>query len=216
MSTLNFIFAVLHVAIGDFTEINKLAQKVISNGIYANVTLFATPPITLLVFQAELTAAVNALNATTTGGDKTLRNTTSAQLLFSLHRLGYYANGLYLNDSVKLLASGLDLNRLNEVHPRPNKLVISRIVAGADMGTIKIYLTALTGEEANLKETRTYQVYLWADMETQVFSIVHTGTDSRELIVKNVPQMAIRFYSVTATNAAGESPQSGRTRFVLT
>jgi len=216
MSTLNFIYAVLHVAVGDFTEINKLAKNVITNGIYANVSLYATPPIALLAFQAQLTAAVDALNATTLGSDKTLRNSTSADLLFSLHRLGFYANALYLNDATKLLASGLPLNRMPEVHPRPNMLVISRIVAGADMGTIKIYLTALTGEDIQLKETRTYQVYLWADMETQEFSIVHTGTNSHELIVKNVPLMAIRFYSVTATNAAGESPQSGRVRFVLT
>lgn len=216
MSTLNFIYAVLHVAIGDYVAINKLAQKVISSGIYANVSLYATPPITLLVFQAELTAAVNALNTTTRGSDKTLRNTTSAQLLFSLHRLCYYSNGLYLNDATKLLASGYDLNREATVHPRPNTLVIRDIVAGADMGTIKIYLTPLTGEENQLKEKRTYQVYLWADMETQEFSIVHTGTDMHELIVSNVPQMEIRYYSVTATNAAGESPQSGRRRFVLT
>ncbi len=216
MSTTDSIRAVLHLDNRDYEAINKLAYIILTKGIYFNIALFITPSIAELDFRNQYNASCNAVAAADNGGSKSARKVESRKMHKMLKKLMNYTNDLYEDDAVSLLKSGFELNLQPSPHPRPNQLIIKKIVAGADMGTVKIYLQPLSGLEIHLKEKRTYIVYVFADSETLEFRIGHTGTDSREIIIENVPLMTRQYYAITATNAAGESMLSNRVKFTLT
>lgn len=216
MTTTELIKAVLHVSKKDFHQINDLATKIVTLGIFVETTLYATPTVTLVDFQHQLSLAIDAVALGDKGIDLPNRDKQSGLLFKMLKKLINYVNGLYEGDEVNLLKSGFDVNRTPAAHPVADQLVIKRIQKHNEANSVKIMLEAFTGLKLYKKEKRNYKVYVFATAETDVFKIGFSGPDSRKIIVKNVPVMISQWYAITVTNSAGESLMSARVKFTLT
>ncbi len=216
MTTIDLIKAVLHLKKTEYVKINQLTNVIITKGVYFNVLAYATPTVTAVAFKAQYKLSLDATDLVDKGGSIDDRNLQSGKLYKMIKKLLNYVNNEYEDDSENLMLSGFDLNRAPEKHPVNKAPVIKKIVAWNGLHTVKVYIEPLEGLEIHLQESKTYKVYVFATIDTQVFTIGYVGPDSRAMIVSNVPFGTAQFYAVTVTNAAGESMMSPRMKFTLT
>lgn len=216
MSPLTIIMAVLHLRKSDFAGIIKLGNRLVLEGLYVETTLYATPSVSKTDFEAQLKAVIEAVALADKGGDKAER-TKQVNLIFKMFRkLLNYVNGLYEDEEVNLKKSGFDVNAVPSPHGVPDQLVIKKIVDHNLPGTIKIKLEPFTGSAANKKERKNYIVQVFAAEDATEYKSVVAGTNSRNIIVEDVPVMTSRWYSIIAVNAAGPSEPSSKVKFTLT
>jgi hypothetical protein len=216
MSTTEIIMAVLHLRKTDYDGIIKLAKRILLEGLYIDLTLYATPIVNKTEYEAQLQLAADAVALAEKGGDKAQRKKQIAGLYIMLRRLVNYVNGLYEGDEVKLLKSGFDVNAIPAPHTVFDKPVIKKILKGNVDHTIKINIEPLEGDTKKKKASKTFIVRIYKDPTTAEFTTVPAGSDSRNIIIKDVPYMVTIYYSIIVENAAGPSMESDRIKFTLT
>lgn len=216
MSPIEIIVAVLHLIKTDFAGITNLGNRILTKGIYVETTLYTTPKIPKAEFEAQLNATILAVAQAEKGGSLADRNKQIGLFYKMLRTLLNYVNGLYEDMKVELEKSGFETNAVPSPHTVPDKLVIKKIVKHNLPGTIKIMLEPFTGSETSKKERKNYIVLIFASEDATEYKSVVAGTNSRKLIVEDVPNMTTRWYSVIAVNAAGPSILASKVKFTLT
>jgi hypothetical protein len=216
MSPFEIIVAVLYLRKTDFAGITKLGTRILNKGIYVETTLYATPVVSKTEFEKQLQAAIDAVALADKGGSKADRKKQIDLFFKMLRKLVNYVNGLYEDMPVELEKSGFDTNAIPTPHALPDQPIIKKIIKGNEPGTIIIKLAPFTGLDKNKRERRTFIVLVFADAVTQEFDTVFTGTNSRKIVVENVPLMTTLYYTVIIRNAAGPSELASKIKYTLT
>jgi len=216
MKKQQIIKAVAHLKRTQYALINELGDRIILKGIYFNVLIYGTPTVSLADFTAQLKSAVDAVALGEKGIDLANRDLQSELLFKMIKKLLNYVNGLYEGDEVNLLKSGFDVNFPSAPHGVAPEPVIKSIVKGTDPHTIKVNLAKFTGPSNVKVEKRTYFVRIYSDESTESFKPGCSSTNSRKLILTNVPFLNALFYTVIIQNTAGFSVESARRKFTLT
>jgi hypothetical protein len=133
----------IHCAPEEPQVVFNLATRVITQGIYANSTLFpsANVPVVLLTFQA----AVNKLGTliSQAKGNSLLidqRDTQSILVHGYLCQLRDYAGPVCAHDLVNIGLSGFDASDQPMPTAVPAQPVIKKVTEGKEAGTYKVYL----------------------------------------------------------------------------
>jgi hypothetical protein len=207
------VMAVMHCALNQ-------PKKIISRGIsvrdllFVNVLLFATPPITLILFSAQLTKAIAAQAVVEDKGSVANTATRDAEVLALFLMLNplllSYVNGLYKGDKVKLLASGFAASSDPNPKPAPSVPVIRR-VAMTDLALhiAKVFLTPFPKLETGSRGVVNYimQVAVGAPTEENFHTVLAT-TNSRKLFIPALTRGVEIHIRVCASNARGTSAWS--------
>jgi hypothetical protein len=216
MSPIEIIVAVLHLVKTDFSGITNLGKRILNQGIYVETTLYATPKIPKDEYEEQLNKAINAVALAENGGSIADRNKQIGLFYKMLRKLLNYVNGLYEDMQVELEKSGFETNAVPTPHTVFNQLVIKKIVQGNEDHTIKITIEPLEGDARKKKARKNFIVRIYKDMTTEEFVTVSAGTNSRKIILRDVPYMESLYYTIIVENAAGPSPESARRKFTLT
>ena len=207
---------VMHVSADDPEGVEKLATKLLTEGLYANPTEFPDPKIAELTFSTD-NGKLTDLIASAKGNTAILkmRNEQSELVHANIKANLGYVKPICTGNYELIKKSGFDPSIIPSAHALAPKAVIKKIVKGPGFNTVKVMLVKGTGLELNKRESRSYIVYLF-DMETG--KLVRTGcsnTDSRKLIVPDVPFNTAFNYSVAIQNAAGLNEPSEKMKFTL-
>jgi hypothetical protein len=216
MSPIEIIMAVLHMRKTDYDGIVNLAKRILLEGLYIDLTLYATPIVAKTEFEAQLQLTSDAVALAEKGGDKAQRTKQIKALYKMLRKLVNYVNGLYEGDEVSLKKSGFDINMVPSKHGFIDQLVIKRIVKGNLPHTVKISIEPMTGDEKNKTGSKNFIVRIYADMTTEECLTIAAGSDSRNIIIENIPFLVAKYYSISVKNSAGENMSSARIKFILT
>jgi hypothetical protein len=201
-------------------------KKIIGLGIrvrdllFVNILLYATPPVTIILFKAQLDKALAAQALVEDGGstfDTATRDTEVLSLFLMLNPLLLtYVNGLYKGIKDKLLASGFDVS--NEPNPKdaPSIPVIKKmLMTDLALHTAKVFLapfpTLLTGSRGIVNYI--LQVAVGAPTEEN-FKTVLATTNSRKLFIPNLTRGTEIHIRLCASNARGTSAWSSVTDFM--
>jgi hypothetical protein len=210
--------AVLGVSKTDYDGINNAADREIQ-GAYVEVVLFPNMPLTEVIFKAAWQASVEATAAAKDGGKTaiTIRNKRSAELYSMMVDKNIpYFNTLYKGDREKLLKSGSNVSDEFVPHSLLQKLIITSIKKGPGDKTVKINIKFGSDEARSKKGTLIFTVYVFDSADSTTGRVGCRSTNSRKLLVSNVPLMTAQYYAVTVQNAAGENELCGKVRFALT
>ena len=207
---------VLHCDGTDPSAVAILAARLVI-GLYFYVLIFLDPPIAKADFELAL-AKLNLLISEAQGNHrKKLECAAQCAIVFAMiKQLLGFAKPICGNDIELINKSGFDSSLVASPHPLADKASVRKIIKGADPHTIKVMLAKFTGLTRYKKETRTYTVYVYDSMETEVFKIGCSETNSRKLIVSDVPFLTPKYYAVGILNAAGKNEKSDRVKFTLT
>ena len=210
---IRILIAVMHCTI-------KQPKKIIATGIrvrdqlFANILLFATPPVTLLVFKGQLDKAVAAQAVVEDGKgsvtDTAIRDAETLALFLMLNPLLlYYVNGLYKGNKVNLLASGFEVSNEPNPKPAPSIPVVRKVVmTDLDLHTAKVYLAPFPVVEGG-RGLANYilQIAVGPPLEEN-FKTVLTTTNSRKLFMKNLTRGVEIHIRLCASNSRGTSAWS--------
>jgi molybdenum-dependent DNA-binding transcriptional regulator ModE len=216
MSPIEIIVAVLHLIKTDFAGITNLGNRILTKGIYVETGLFTTPKVPKDEFETQLNAAILAVAQAENGGSLAERSKQIGLFYKMLRKLLNYVNGLYEDMQVELEKSGFETNAIPTPHTVFNQPVIKKIVKGNEDHTIKISIEPLEGDAKKKKARKNYIVRTYVDMTTEEFVTISAGTNSRKIILHDVPYMESLYYTIIVENAAGPSPESARRKFTLT
>jgi len=206
---------VMHCTVKEFIQVNTLAGRVITQGVYFNTSIFLTPPVTLLVFEAA-NEQLTALIAQAKGNSAMLEDRDAqAQVVFDyLGQLLLYVKQLAKNDITIINKSGFDANSQPVPTVAPDMPIISEVKEGKVAGTYKILLVkrklkVLLAKKANKTKGNRYEV------ETTLTPTVESSwveqldnAASNELIITGLPLLTKTFIRVIASNSAGKSQPS--------
>ena len=211
-----FVLAVLHCSLKKPAKVIALGQRLV-NYLYVNTTLFATPPIALLDFKAQLKKASDAQDAMADRrtADVQLRDDEVLALLFMIYKLMFYVNGLYLGEAGNLKASGFDINKLAEPHQIPLQQRIKKVEGWREDNSAKIYLEKIEAETDLDKKSQWYVVQMAiGSKEEDKFEDVLTIKSSTSLIIKNLKRGVEVFFRVAAANSKGRGVWSDPKPFI--
>ena len=217
MSPSTLYEAVMHCIKTNCQAVYFLGKKLITQGIYHNTTTFPNPEVEEEDFEPELTKLGNLITEAEGNSNKILERDAQSAVVHALMAKNLpYVNKIADHNITIINLSGYDSNVIPSSHPVAEKAVIKNIIKGTQPHTVKIMIEKIGGEEIHKKERRTYIVYVFADMTTEVSEIGCTVTDSRKMIVENVPYLTAKYYAVVIMNAAGKNEMSARRKFTLT
>jgi hypothetical protein len=207
------VTAVMHCAISQ-------PKKIISRGIsvrdllFVNVLLFATPPITLILFKAQLDKAIAAQAVVEAKGSVANTATRDAEVLALFLMLNplllSYVNGLYKGDKVKLLASGFNVSSEPNPKPSPSVPVIRKVVmTDLALHIAKVYLAPFPALESGSRGVVNYilQIAEGPPIEENFHTVLAT-TNSRKLFIENLTRGTEIHIRICASNARGTSAWS--------
>jgi hypothetical protein len=217
MAKAKIVEPVMHVEATDFEGVEKLGTKLINTGLYFNTTDFPNPTIALTDFKPEV-LLLNNLIAAAKGNTAILKQRDEQSVV--VHSLIkqdlMYVKPICIGDYTLINKSGFDPSIPAAAHPLAPKAVIKKIVKGPGFNTIKVMLVKASGEEALKRENRSYIVLVY---EINTGKLLRTGcvsTNSRKLLVPEVPLMTPFDYVVAIQNAAGINEPSAKMKFTLT
>jgi hypothetical protein len=202
----------------DYQDINELGVRVCEI-MYANPEIYSHPPLTDLQLRAKVDLCLDA-QANVEGGsikDTVNRNVKLADLHETLkYDFLIYVNGLWMGNEKNLVLSGFPLCKEPTPHGVPETPVIKRIVNGAEPGTVKIMLEKRTGPQNERRDSLLYTVYMSKDLTDDSTLIrVLTTSNSRALIVRDVPKESVIYYCVSAHRGSVESKLSAKVKYML-
>ena len=206
---------VMHCTVKEVVQLATLAERVITQGVYFNTTIFLTPTVSLLVFQPaydKLDALIaQAKGNSTATGDRDAQ----ALVVFNyLQELLLYVKQLAKGDVTIINKSGFDLNSQPVPAVAPDMPVIKKVLEGKQAGTYKILLVkkkakvllakkaGKTRGDRHLVET-TLTPTVESSWVTQLKNVA-----SNKLIITNLPLLTKTYIRVTASNSAGVSQPS--------
>ncbi len=217
MCPLLLYIAVMHCEKTEFKAVYFLAQKLLSKGVYFNTTTFTDNPVLKATFEAATEKLGGLISAAKGNTAKRKERDEQSVVVFNyMFEELPYVNKVADHNITIINLSGFDSNVLPTAHPLAPKVVIKDIVKGTQPHTAKVKIGKLGGEEIYKKEKRTYLVYVFADITTEMFDIGCAVTNSRKMIVENVPYMVTKYYAVVILNAAGKNEMSAKMKFTLT
>ena len=197
-------------------KVISLSNKLMG-GVYYNTGIFEHPTVVKSVFlQAKL--KLEKLNTEAKRNNDLMgeRNTQCALVFEYIKQLLSYVKPICGNDIKKINKTGFDANYIRKAHPIFSKAVIKKVVKGIDPHTVKVMLAMLEGSEKHKKGGHTYIVCVFDSMETEEFRVGCIESDSRALIVDEVPFLIAQYYAVGIQNAAGKNELSAKVKFTLT
>ncbi|MBI3500909.1 MAG: fibronectin type III domain-containing protein [Bacteroidetes bacterium] len=215
----------MHCTAKDFLLVNEIATRVITQGVYANATIFVTPPIPLnsppppstVVGFKNANDLLGLLIGQAKGNSQKVqdRNAQSKAVYDMLNlKLRPYVKQIANGDLTVINKSGFDNNAQPQKSAVPDSPVIKKITEGKEAHTAKIFLDrkkkkALAAEKATQKSTKgnTYSAQTTTTPDNEEsWKTVLEAVSSTKLIIPNVT--AKIFVRVYAINAAGKSKPS--------
>ncbi|MEI8202262.1 MAG: hypothetical protein WCH34_04570 [Bacteroidota bacterium] len=207
---------VLHCDGKNPDEVYILGVRMV-NGVYFYDSIFTTPIVTQVVFDPALTKLKNLIAEAKGNQDKLKERDTQSGIVFGyIKQLLIYVKPICGNDIEKINQSGFDSNIIPSAHPVADQAVIRRIERGTEAHSVRVLLEQLTGLKKNKKESRLYIVEVFDTIDGETPTGGCTEKNSRKLVVKNIPHLTPKYYSVIIQNSAGKNLPSARVRFILT
>ena len=206
---------VMHCTVREVIQVNTLAGRLITQGVYFNTTVFLTPPVVLLVFEAandKLTALIAQAK-----GNSTAKKDRDAQalLVFNyLEELLLYVKQLAKGDITIIDKSGFDANAQPVPTVVPDMPVIKKVIEGKEVGTYKIILVkrkakVLLAKKAGKSKGNRHvvQTTLTPTIESSWVEQIK-NVASTKLFIQDLPDLTRTYIRVIASNSAGESQPS--------
>ena len=206
---------VMHCTVKEVIQVNTLAGRLITQGVYFNTSVFLTPPVTLLVFEAandKLTALIAQAK-----GNSTAKKDRDAQalLVFNyLEELLLYVKQLAKGDITIIDKSGFDANAQPVPTVVPDMPVIKKVIEGKEVGTYKIILVKRKAKVLLAKKAGKTKGNRHLVQSTLTPTVDSSWTDvlrnaaSTKLILTDLPLLTKTYLRVIAANSAGESQPS--------
>jgi hypothetical protein len=211
--------AVMRCTIGKPKEVISLGIKV-RDLLFANIVLFATPPIIFADYKAQLDKAIAAQAKVDKGkgsvADTSARNTQVLLLFLMLNpSLLYYVNGLYKGNKVNILASGFFAS--DEPNPRsaPSIPVIRKMLM-TDLADhiAKIFLAPFPQIEGSRGVVNyILQIAVGEDIPANYQTLLIT-TNSHKLLIPQLARGVEIHVRVAASNSRGTSAWSNVVHFM--
>jgi hypothetical protein len=202
-------------------------KKVITVGIrvrdllFVNVLLYATPPITLILFKAQLDKAIAAQAVVEDGTGSVAQTATRDSEVLALFLmlnplLITYVIGLYKGDKVKLLASGFEVSSDPNPKPAPSVPVITKVLmTDLALHKAKVYLAKFPALLTGSRGVVNYIVQVAEGAPTEEnFKTVLTTTSSRKLVIPDLTRGTEIHIRICASNARGTSAWSSVADFM--
>ena len=217
MSPSRPIEPVLHCTSREFDKVYNLGVKLLNEGVYYNTVTFPAVPVLQVDFETDNNKLRDLIAVAKGNTDKTdERNAQSIEVHKLLKSILNYAKAVCGDDIEKINLSGFDPSDDPTPHSKAPQAVIKRIEKYSEPHSVKVMLEPAEGLESEKQEVRTYVVRVFNYMETEEYREGCSTTDSRELIVRNVPYLMAQYYAVIIINAAGANELSGKLKFTLT
>jgi hypothetical protein len=212
--------AVMYCTINQPKNVISLGIKV-RDLLFANVVLFATPPIVFADYKAQLDKALAAQAKVDKGqgsvADTSDRNTQVLLLFLMLNpTLLYYVNQLYKGNKDNILASGFFAS--DEPNPReapPIPVIRKMLMTDLAKRAAKVYLEPFPkpGKGGRGVINFILQIAIGEDLEENYKTIVQT-TNSHKLLIEGLDRGKEIHVRVCAWNARGMSLWSPVVHFI--
>jgi hypothetical protein len=205
------------LVVTDHDGINNQANEFLLK-MYSNVTLYATPPRTKLVFTGMWQDSLDATAAAEHGGphERSIRDACSS-IVFHVMMDEFipYINGLYKGKKVNIEASGAIPSSDPEQQPVIEKGTIKSIVKSNKPNVVKVNINKVPGTKKQKRSIRLYNVYVCNASDPKVVIASYKFTNSRKMFVPSIEYLKAYLFAFSCTNAAGESETSGQVRCTI-
>ena len=206
---------VMHCTVKEFIQVNTLAGRVLTQGVYFNTSVFLTPPVTQLVFEAANDELADLIAQAKGNSTVVEDRDAQTQVVFNyLHELLLYVKQLAKGDITIINKSGFDANSQPEPTVVPDAPVICKVKEGKVAGSYKIILVKKKAKVLLAKKGKKTKGNRYA-VETSLTPTVESSwveqldnAASTKLIISDLPALTKTFIRVIASNSAGKSQPS--------
>jgi hypothetical protein len=215
---------VMHCADVEPQPVYNLANRIITEGIYVNSTLFpvAGIPVALPIFQAA-TSKLSNLISQAKGNSNFVKQRDDQSVIVHgyLQQLLTYAIPICNHNKTNITMSGFDASNEpmpTEIPPMP---VITKVTEGKAVGTYKVHLKRKSKKYIGLTKSHADKIRARYTVQTTVTPLVTTSwvtvlesAASTKLIIEKGIVAGHNYIQVYGVNSAGKSQPSAAFLFV--
>jgi hypothetical protein len=207
---------ILNVKPTEFNNVSFRSHQVEENGMYANLLKFPNIPEDKTEYSNDLVKFDGyILSAEGNTKNKEKRDEYSYIMYDKLNNNLKYAKLVCGTNLEMMQLTGYEHTLPPEPAQLPETRETKKVVQLKEAGSIRFILEPATGSKKSRRQQKTYFIKIFASETAKEYTIGCTTTNSRELIVKNVPEGVSHFYHIVIQNTAGINELAGKTRYNL-